>query len=300
MDEFEVVVIGGGAAGLNAALVLGRARRRVAVVDGGAPRNAPAEHMHGYLSRDGQSPAELVKLGREEIAGYGVTLIEDQVAAVTAGFQLRLASGRTLNARKLIVATGLVDGLPDIPGMAERWGRDVLHCPYCHGYEVADQPLGVLGAGPLSVHVALLVRQWTDDLVFFSHTYELSDVDRARLRARDIRVEPGEVTGLAVDGDRLQAVKLADRRAVTRSALFVKGELTPRDEVLTALGCVRGEHGFVPVDGDGRTSVPGLYAVGNVVNPKAFVITAAAMGATAAVAVNGELVEEAVLEGMSR
>ena len=171
---YDVVVVGGGAAGLSAALVLGRARRRVAVIDAGAPRNAPAAHMQGFLSRDGMPPAELLAAGRAEVTGYGVELVEDQVRAIEPGFVVRLAGGRALTARRILVATGVSDELPDIPGVRERWGRDLLHCPYCHGWEVRDQPLGVLGTHPGSVQHAQLVRQWSDDVVFFVHTYDLT------------------------------------------------------------------------------------------------------------------------------
>jgi len=137
---YDVVVVGGGAAGLSAALVLGRARRRVAVVDAGAPRNAPAAHMQGFLSRDGMSPADFLAAGRVEVTGYGVELVEDQVVGIEAGFIVRLAGGRVLKARRILVATGIRDELPEIPGVRERWGRDLLHCPYCHGWEVATSP----------------------------------------------------------------------------------------------------------------------------------------------------------------
>ena len=186
MEEqiYDVVVVGGGAAGLSAALVLGRARRRVAVVDAGAPRNAPAAHMHGFLSRDGMPPADLLAAGRAEVTGYGVELIEDQVVEIEAGFVVRLASGNVLKGRRVVIATGVHDELPEIPGVRERWGRDLLHCPYCHGWEVRDQPIGVLGTLPGSVQHALLVGQWSDDVVFFVHTYDLSSAERVQLEAR--------------------------------------------------------------------------------------------------------------------
>jgi thioredoxin reductase len=159
---YDAVVVGGGAAGLNGALVLGRARRRVAVVDAGRPRNAAAAHMHGFLTRDGMPPAELLALGRSEVAGYGVTLLEGRVERFDpdprAGFLVHLVGGPLLGARRLLVATGLRDELPELPGVRERWGKDLLHCPYCHGYEVRDQPLGVLGTGQRAVDQALLVR----------------------------------------------------------------------------------------------------------------------------------------------
>src|SRR6476660_6344275 len=188
---YDVVIVGGGAAGLSAALVLGRARRRVAVIDAGEPRNAPASHMHGYLSRDGMPPSELLKVGREEARGYGVEFIDDSVVSAAAGFTLALGKGGTVEARRLLLATGATDELPAIDGVEERWGKDFLHCPYCHGWEVRDQPLGVLGTSAASVEHAQLIRQWTDDLIFFAHDQAPTETEREQLEARDIRIVEG-------------------------------------------------------------------------------------------------------------
>ncbi|HEX9994630.1 MAG TPA: NAD(P)/FAD-dependent oxidoreductase [Acidimicrobiales bacterium] len=297
MDEqrYDVVVIGGGAAGLSAALVLGRARRRVAVVDAGSPRNAPAAQMHGFLSRDGMPPRELLATGRAEVARYGVAVVEDAVVGIDHGFVVRLAGGRRLPARRVVVATGVGDELPDIPGVRERWGRDLLHCPYCHGWEVRDQPLGVLGTIAGSVQHALLVRQWSEDVVFFAHTYALTDDERAQLDARGIRVEPGPVARLVVEDDRLRGVELGDGRVVARSAVFVRpGNGAHRDGLLAGLGCEVDEAGFAVVDATGRTTAAGVWAAGNVVDPRAQVITAAGAGSAVAIAVNADLVREDV------
>src|SRR5918911_1719161 len=166
----DVVVVGGGAAGLSAALVLGRARRRVLVVDAGAPRNAPAAHMQGFLSRDGTPPAELLRAGQAEVCRYGVELVFDRVVDATVGFALQLASGRAVQARHVLLATGAADELPEeIDGARDRWGRDLLHCPYCHGWEVRDRAVGVLSTGPGGVLKALLWRQWSADVTLFLH-----------------------------------------------------------------------------------------------------------------------------------
>jgi thioredoxin reductase len=296
MNEYDVVVIGGGAAGLSAALVLVRALRRVAVIDAGEPRNAPAAHMHGFLGRDGAPPATLLKHGREEVAGYGGHLIDGAVTGVDGDgdgrFAVTLADGRSLRARRVLAAMGLRDDLPDIPGVRERWGRDLLHCPYCHGYEVRDQPLGVLGGTPEAVQHALLVRQWSSDVVFFGHTAEPAAEDRAALAARGIDVVDGPIARLVVDNDRLTGVELASGRFVPRVAVFVRPRLVARDDVLTGLGCATDDNGWVIADSSGRTSVAGLWVAGNVANPRAQVITAAGEGSAAAIAMNADLVGE--------
>jgi thioredoxin reductase len=275
--------------------VLGRARRRVAVVDAGTPRNAPAGHMHGFLSRDGMPPADLLAAGRGEIARYGVELVSDQVVGIEPGFFVRLAGGRVLRARRILVTTGVGDELPDLPGVRERWGRDLLHCPYCHGWEVRDQPLGVLNTGPGAVAHAQLVRQWSDDVVFFGHTSGLSVPDRVQLQARGIQVVYGEVAQLVVEADRLTGVQLADGPVIARTAVFIRPGNPPRaDGLLSGLGCQTDEAGFVTVDRTGRTSAFGVWAAGNVVDPRAQVIAAAGAGNTAGIAINADLVAEDV------
>jgi thioredoxin reductase len=292
-----VVVVGGGAAGLSAALVLGRARRRVAVVDGGEPRNAPAQHMHGYLSRDGMPPADLLAAGRGEAAAYGVEFISGHVASIEPGFTIALEDGQRLEARRILIATGATDELPSIAGVRERWGKDFLHCPYCHGWEVRDQPLGVLGTSAGSVEHAQLIKEWSDDLLFFAHTYELSQDEREQLEARGIRVVDGEVRELVVQDDQLRGVVLGDGRSVERAALFVRPELRPRVQgLLEQVRCETDDLGFVRVDNAGRTSVGGVWTAGNVANPRAQVITAAGEGSAAAISINADLVEEDVRE----
>ena len=298
MNEYDVVVIGGGAAGLSAALVLSRARRRVAVVDAGEPRNAPAAHMHGFLSRDGQPPGDLLAAGREEVKGYGGQLIGGTVAGIvqgrTPGFQVVLADGPPLRTRRVLVATGLRDELPSIPGVHERWGRDLLHCPYCHGYEVRDQPLGVLGGTPDADQHAQLVRQWSSDVVYFPHTDELAADQREQLVARSIGVVDGTVKRLVVDNDRLHGIELDDGRVIPRAAVFVRPRLVPNTDLLVGLGCASDDKGWVVADAVGRTTVSGVWVAGNAANPRAQVITAAGEGSSAAIALNADLVDEEV------
>lgn len=300
MDAYDVVVLGGGAAGLSGALVLARARRRVVVIDAGHPRNAPAAHMHGFLSRDGQPPGELLARGREEVLGYGAELVEGTVEAVRPGFRVELADGRTLAARRLLVASGVRDHLPAIAGLEQRWGRDVLHCPYCHGHEVRDGALGVLGLEARSVKQALLLRDWSDDVVLFEHTYPLSDDERARLAARGVQTVAGEVSELIVREDRLHGLITADEPSgVARTALFIAPPLSAATEPLADLGCATDENGCLLVDPTGAANVPGVWAAGNVVSPHAQVLTAAGAAAQAAIALHQDLVREDVEDAMS-
>jgi len=298
--SYDVAVIGGGAAGLSAALVLTRARRSVVVIDAGQPRNAPAAHMQGFLGSDGLPPSSLLAAGRQEVAGYGGHLLDGRVADVRPVpspdqplFAVDLAGGSVLHARRVLVTTGLRDDVPDIPGVHERWGRDVLHCPYCHGYEVRDQPLGVLG-GPDALAHAHLVRQWSDDVVYFAGGEQLTADQRQRLVARAIGIVDEPVTRLVVTGDRLTGVEVAGGRIISRTAIFVRPRFVAHDEILAGLGCATHPDGWVVTDPTGRTSVPGVWAAGNAANPRAQVITAAGEGSAAAIAINNDLVEEDV------
>ena len=299
MSHYDVLVIGGGAAGLSAALVLSRARRSVLVVDAGFPRNAPASRLHGFLSRDGTPPAELTAAGAAEVRAYGGEVVEGLVTDVVPdgprGFWALMEGGRRVSARRLLVTTGLRDELPDVAGLRDRWARDVLHCPYCHGYEVRDRPIGVLGGTPEAVRYAQIVRQWTHDLVYFSPPGLLTTPDRTQLLARAIGVVEGDVERLLVDpGDRLRAVLLRDGREVPREILFVPPRFVPNDTVLTALGCEADATGWVVVDGTGRSSVPGVWAAGNVVDPRSQLVSAAGAGSAAAIALNADLVDDDV------
>jgi len=293
MTEYDVVVVGGGAAGLSAALVLGRSRRRVVVVDAGEPRNARASHLHGFLSRDGMDPAELLATGRQEVVGYGGEFLAGRAVGIErlegARFVVRLVDGRQLQARAMVVATGLRDVLPEIPGLREQWGRDVHVCPYCHGYEVRDNALGVVGGEDraFSLRQALLIPQWSDDVVFFPHRIDLEGHERELLTARGVRIVDGEVARIVPDDDGgVLGVELAEGSVVAREALFVAPLFIPSDDLLTALGCDVGDDGWVVTDRTGRTSVDGVWAPGNVVDHTAQLINAAAAGSAAAIALN--------------
>jgi thioredoxin reductase len=294
-----VIVVGGGVAGLSGALLLARSRRSVLVLDAGEPRNAPARAAHNFLSRDGISPLALLQAGRAEVQGYGGHIAEGRVrsaAKVGDAFDVTVDDGSIMTARRLLVATGLVDELPNIPGLRERWGRDVLHCPYCHGWEVRDQAVGVLATEPRAMHMALLFRQLTSDVVLFTHTApELTDEESEALAARDIRIIAGVVESIEVEDDRLSGVRLQDGTVVARQAVVVTPRFVARSEVLSSLGIQPTPHpmgmgDFIAADAMGRTDVPGVWVAGNVTDLSAGLMAAAGSGATAAAALNADLV----------
>ena len=298
---YDVVVVGGAAAGLSGALVLARARRSVVVIDAGTPRNAPATGVHGLLAHDGIPPAELLERGRAEVGRYGGHLIAAEVITATRtteGFTVALADGRSVQARRLLVATGLVDELPDLAGLRGRWGRDVLHCPYCHGWEVRDQPIGVLATGPRAVHQALLFRQWSAQVSLLSHTMAPPTAEEAaQLAARGIRVVDGEVAALELAEDRLVGVRLRDGTVVSLKVLVVSPRMTARAGFLAPLGLRSSQHPsglgeHIPADPTGRSDVAGVWVAGNVTDLAAQVGAAAAAGATAAAQINADLVAE--------
>lgn len=299
----DVVIVGGGAAGLSAALMLARARYSVVVVDSGQPRNANATHMHGFLTRDGMPPGELLTVGRDEIRQYGAEFVTGVATAVSAsdeGVSVQVADSGTIRGRRLLVATGLTDDLPELPGLAERWGRDVLHCPFCHGWEVRDQVVGVLSTTPMSMHQAMLFRQWSARLRFLPHTGPaLTDTEIEELTARDIEIVPGEVDAVQITDDRLTGVRLRTGEVVELQALVCGPRFSSRSGLLAALGLTPTAHpsgigDYIATDAAGRTAVPGVWAAGNVADPAKQLIGAAAMGAEVAVAMIDDLISEQV------
>lgn len=291
-------MIGGSIAGLSAAQMLGRARRATLVVDAGTPRNRFADHMHGVLGHDGTSPADLLARGRAEVRRYGVELREGRVAELREdgdGLQVRLADGEVLTARAAIIATGVIDRLPAIEGLADRWGRDVLHCPYCHGYEVAGRRLGVLATSPASVHQIELVRQWSDDLTaFVALAGVLDEATLTGLVARGIRVVTSPVRSVETDADALTGVTTVDGERHLLDALFA----APAPEIdlgfAAGLDLARADTPGAPlaVDATGATSHPRVWAAGNVVAPFGNVPLSMGSGSMAGAGVNAALVAD--------
>ncbi|WP_432491191.1 FAD-dependent oxidoreductase [Kineococcus gypseus] len=313
----DVVVVGGGPAGLSGAVALARSRRRVVVVDAGRPRNAPAEGAHNYLSRDGVAPRELLAIGRRELAGYGGEVVDGEVAAArrlegaepgAERFEVVLADGRALCSRALLVTAGVVDELPEVPGVRERWGRDVVHCPYCHGWEVREQPIAVLATSPLSFHQVLVWRQLSADVALVLHGAEPSEEQREQFDALGIAVVEGPAAALRVEGDALVGVELAGGRVLPARALAVASRPVVRAPFLAGLG-------LAPVDVEvmghvvgsalragpaGSTDVPGLRVAGNVADPMAQVGSSAAAGVMAGAALNADLIAEDAAAAVAR
>jgi len=325
-DHYDVVVVGGGAAGLSAGLTLARARRRVLVVDAGEPRNAPAAGVHGYLTRDGVAPRELTRLGRAEVEHVGGEVVDGTVtrlertggdhggtgspaearapgagaggaSSFTVSLTTRGGADHAVRARRVVVTTGLTDLLPDVDGLAERWGRDVVHCPYCHGWEIRDRVVGVLGTTPFAVHQALMFRQWSPSVTLFVHEApDPTDDEWERLAARDVQVVVGRVRSLRVEDDVLTGVVVDGAPVVPVGALAVAAEVHPNGDLLGPLGLEHEPHPMglgtvIPSDPlTGATAVPGLHLAGNVADAAMQVVTAAASGVRVAIAVNSDLI----------
>jgi thioredoxin reductase len=300
-ENYDVVVIGGGAAGLSGAVALARSRRSVLVVDAGDPRNAPAGHVHNFLSRDGTPPSGLYAAGRAEVTRYGGRVETARVTALGRdgerfGVQI---GGRAVAARRLLVTTGLRDVLPDVPGLAPRWGIDVLHCPYCHGWEVRDQRIGILATGPAAVHQALLFQQLSSHVTLLRHTGPEPDAgQRAQLAALGVAIAEGEVERIEAGPDGLTGVVLAGRGHLDLDAVVVAPRVEARAELLEPLGLkpaevLIGEHPVgtrIEADRTGATAVPGVWVAGNITDPQAQVIAAAAAGLSAGAAINLDLI----------
>lgn len=304
-EVFDVAVVGGGPAGLSAALSLARARRRVIVFDARDPRNGVAEHMHGVLGHDGLRPTALLELGRGEVERHGGVVVEGRVETARVGptgIDVDGPSG-VVRARRLIVATGLRDELPEIPGLREQWGRGVVVCPYCDGWERRNDTIGVIAAGPQGIDQAHQLRQWSDTVVYFPNDVGEPDADALQtLEGRGIRVERGRVRAVRSGESRVEAVELDDR-SVEVESIFTATTLHPRDRLLRDLGARTlddADGSWVAVDADGRTSVEHVWAVGNVVDRRSNVSVSLGAGSLIAGAVNADLTAEDIARSMRR
>lgn len=296
-DMYDVIVVGGGAAGLSAALILGRARRRALVIDAGEPRNAPSHESHSFFTRDGAPPRELVRIGREQAAAYGVEVREGRATDASrledGSFEVTLEDGERVCARRLLLATGVVDELPDIPGFAERWGKSVLHCPYCHGWEIRDQPFAILVNGPGTLDFVALLHGWSRDLTVCTNgPAELDDETRAKLARHGVPVREEPIAALEGPGEALERVVFAQGEPLACAALFHRPDQRPAGDLAHRLGCARRDDGMLQLDMMYQSSVPGVYIAGDLTRRMQQVGAAAAQGAHAAAGINHALLME--------
>jgi thioredoxin reductase len=295
-ERFDAIIVGGGPAGLSGAIMLGRCRRKVLVLDSGRGRNRHAHAIHGYLTHEGITPKELLRMGREQLRPYAVTWRKAEVTQVERdedGFTVRTLDGRAFHGRRVLLATGLVDHVPELPGMAPCFGKSVFHCPYCDGWDVRDKPIAVLSRSKNGPGLAVLMQQWSADVILFTdgarpHTPEVS----AQLAADGIRVVRTPVQALLHHRGMLRAIRTADGTQHPRAALFLQTGYHQHAELVTHLGCRLYRTGTVITDRRQRTGVSGLYVAGDAAIGTHLVSVAAAEGAKAAIAINDELVEE--------
>ena len=297
---YDVIVVGAGPAGLSAALILGRSCRRVLVCDTGKPRNASSHAMHGFLSRDGMPPLEFLQMAREDVRRYHtVEFLDVEVTEATCipdgRFAVRLADGTRRESRKLLIATGVVDKIPDIEGFARLYGRSVFHCPYCDGWELRDQPLAIYGRGERGVGLSLELTGWSRDLVLCTDgPSEIDGEGLARLERNGIRVRGDRVKRLEGD-DRLERIVFATGDPLERHAVFFTTGQEQQSNLATGLGCQLNDKGTVLTGKYETTHLPGLYVAGDASRAVQWVVVAAAEGAEAAFAINTDLLKESVL-----
>jgi len=295
--EYDVVIVGGSFAGLSAAMQLARARRRILLLDAGKPRNRFAPASHGFLGQDGRSPQEIMETGRKQLMAYPT--FEFQQAEATDAvqedgtFSVTLGEGGKVRVKRLVLATGMTDHLPDVPGMQELWGTGVLHCPYCHGYEVAERKFAVFGVGPMSVHQAALVRDWSDDVTLLTSGGDwLTPEHRDMLTLRGVKVDETPLLRLIADGRELEAVEFRDGRCVPYGALFTGTRASFASPLAEQLGCEIEQAAFGPVvktDAMKETTVPGVFAAGDAASPMYNATLASASGILAGVAAHQSL-----------
>ncbi|HTG17913.1 MAG TPA: NAD(P)/FAD-dependent oxidoreductase [Blastocatellia bacterium] len=292
MKNYDVVIVGGGFAGLSAALQLGRSRRRVLVSDTGKTRNAVAHESHGFFTRDGATPAELVRIGREQLRPYETVELRSvgvkAAKAQSKGFEITLDDETRIACRKLLLATGVVDEMPEIEGFKELWGKSIFNCPYCHGWEVRDQPLALYGG----IELAELLKGWSDDLVLCTDGATLSEDESRLLSKNNIAIREERIVRVEEKNGQLENIVFANGETLARKAIFIRPKQQQHSALAKQLGCEFTDSGTVKVDDFGQTSVPGVYAGGDMINPMQHISFAVSRGALAAVGINRALLQE--------
>jgi thioredoxin reductase len=297
--QHDAIVIGGSFAGLSAAIQIARARRPVCVIDAGRPRNRFAAASHGFFGQDGNDPRVMIASARSQVERYPtVRMITGEASAaraVNGGFEVTLTGDKTLMAAKLLLAFGVSDVLPELPGLAERWGKSVLHCPYCHGFEYAGERLGVLYSTPMSVHQALLIADWGPTTLYLNGSETPDEATQAKLAQRGVMIEPARINALRGENGGLSSLLLGDGRDAPIDALYVAPRTRLNSSIAEQLGCALDDSPLGPVirtDEKKQTTVPGVYAAGDIARAPHNASWAAADGVTAGVFLHQSLVFE--------
>ncbi|WPU95017.1 NAD(P)/FAD-dependent oxidoreductase [Mucilaginibacter sabulilitoris] len=295
--DFDVIIVGGSYAGLSAAMALGRALRKVLVIDGGKPCNRQTPHSHNFLTRDGETPAAIASIAKEQLAKYTtVKLVTDfaiEASKLDAGFQIITRSGTNYTAKKILFATGIIDIMPAIPGFAECWGISVLHCPYCHGYEVRHQPTGILGNGDAGFELAKLISNWTNDITFFTNGKSTLSAEQEQLLVKhNIKIIETEVQQIVHDNGQIKNIILQNNEAYQLTAMYARLPFNQHSDLPQQFGCDLTNEGYIAVDGFYHTSIPGIYAAGDNATMVRSVAVVVAAGMVAAAAINRDMITE--------
>jgi thioredoxin reductase len=295
--NFDVIIIGGSYAGLATAMALGRALRNVLVIDGGNPCNKQTPHSHNFLTNDGKTPKEIASLAKQQVRNYGTVSFLDGLASAgiqtKAGFEVNTQAGEVFTGRKLIFATGIKDIMASIPGFAESWGISVLHCPYCHGYEVRHQKTGIIANGDAGFEISSLISNWTKDLTLYTNgKSSLSEQQRNKLEKHQINIVEAEIDSLENKHGYIQNVVFKDGKTAQVKAIYARLTFVQHSSIPQELGCELTQEGYIKIDAAHRTTVKGVYACGDNTTRMRTVANAVSMGTTTGLMVNKELIEE--------
>ncbi|WP_298735026.1 NAD(P)/FAD-dependent oxidoreductase [uncultured Chitinophaga sp.] len=296
--DFDVIITGGSYAGLSAAMSLGRALRNVLVIDSGKPCNRQTPHSHNFLTRDGQTPAGLSALAKAQVAAYPTVRFYEGLAIsgskTDSGFEIRTQAGARFTAKKLVFASGVRDIMPDIKGFAECWGITVIHCPYCHGYEVRQERTGILANGDGAFEYAKLLSNWTKDLTIFTNGPSILSAEQAeKIRSHQINIVETVIDSFEHDKGQLQQIRFRDGSAFPLKAIYARPQFEQHSDIPVSLGCELTEHGLLKVDAMQRTNIPGIYACGDNAGAMRSVANAVATGSAAGAVLNREMIDEA-------
>jgi thioredoxin reductase len=295
--QYDVIIVGGSYAGLSAGMTLGRALRRVLIIDGGQPCNRQTPHSHNFITQDGQPPERITVLAKAQVAAYDTVEFYEGLATTGVptekGFEIGTASGDVFLAKKLVFATGLKDIMPDLPGFAACWGMSMIHCPYCHGYEVRDETTGAWGNGDMGFELAKLVANWTKDLILFTHGKSTLTAEQAeKLAAHNIAIDERVIGRIEQDNGYIRHIVFTDGSTQAIKAMYARPQFVQHCDIPAAVGCALTQQGHIQVDAMQRTTIPGIYACGDNSQMARSVAMSVAAGSMAGASLNKELIDE--------